>query len=215
MITILTGRRPRHLEDTFISLHKRAPGLLDSAFLCVLHQGKDPETSEMLWRRVELIDYMEERGEIWPIGQATSHLAELAQTSGRKFWLHLEDDWRLITTKEGWLDESRNILETRPGVGQVRMRHFGDPVLARHMITQQPIRWAPRDGHLESRAHWTFNPTLMRVRDIPKIYPVEGELEAMRQAAAADMDLTAHLYPGVWVHTGDDASLRVKTRCKL
>lgn len=213
VLTILTGGRAAYLADTLASTERTCPGLLTSASVVVLRQGTDEATSEVLWRHMAHFDQVHEQAEVRPIGAALSQLAALAAASGRRYWLHLEDDWRAITTVDGWLDTARGAL-AEPKVGQVRLRHLGDDVGHRHMITGQPIEWVQHGAVLIADAHWTFNPALMRVADIGSVYPCDGELQAMRRVREAGLPLAAHACPGVWTHTGDE-SLRVKTRCKL
>jgi hypothetical protein len=216
VLTILTGGRPAYLAETLDSTNRVAPGLLATARVIVLRQGTDPETDEVLWRWAHLFDQVHLQSQVSPIGEATSRLAAMAAGAGRPWWLHLEDDWQAITAAGGWLDQAKAVLTYHLDVGQVRMRHGGDPTRDRHLLTGRPIEWVRQaNGHLlAEEAHWTFNPSLMRVADIPRVYPCDGEADAIRRAHTAGLRRTAQLHPGVWTHIGG-ASLRAKTRCRL
>ena len=212
-VTILTGGRASLLADTLDSTERICPGLLDSAGVYALRQGTDQATADVLWRHMPRINHLTEQDRIHPIGDALSQLAVLAAGSGRRYWLHLEDDWRAISTVDGWLDAARGALDEHEQVGQVRLRHLGDDVSERHMITREEIRWERRGPVRIAEAHWTFNPTLMRVSDIGRVYPCGGEMEAMRRVRDAGLPLAAHACPGMWTHIGDE-SLRAQTRCQ-
>ncbi len=93
-------------------------------------------------------------------------------------------------------------------VGQVRLRHSSEKVLPYHMITRQPIRWQKHDHFwLSSSAHFTFNPCLIRVEHVPKLFPCRDEKEAQEKFLKLDL-ATAQLIPGVFWHKGVDQSRR-------
>lgn len=205
-VTLLTGSRPDLLAATIQSVLTHAPGLLESAHVAVLHNGADTPTADVLdqWSFIDTRVPVEPRLDI---GAAASAL--LGNTAGRPYSLHLEDDWGLSTLAPGWLDRARTVLSTDAQVGQVRLRHRGDPVLATHMVTHRSIRWREHHvpGHLVGLAHYTLNPSLMRSGDTPKVWPADDEQGAARRFLATRL-LTAQAVPGVFRHLGDRASLR-------
>lgn len=209
-LTILTGSRPDLLDATLTSLADRAPGLIESAAVRVLVNGGDPDTLAVadkhdLGAATEITDSLE------PIGPAVSRLAAWAADSGRPYWLHLEDDWTIATGHTGWLDEAIATLADHPSVSQVRLRHYTEPVLDRHMATGRRIAWRPHAMGVVAEAHWTLNPALMRTVDIGRVWPASGERHAQRRAHQAGMRTVVQHLPGVWVHIGGGRSLRLAT----
>ena len=150
-------------------------------------------------------------GPVAPIGPSMSRLADAAARSGRRWWLHLEDDWRAVDDP-GWLDRARAILATRREISQVRLRRSAEPVLPRHMVTGRPLVWRRHPGHVTSPdAHLTFNPSLVRTADIPTGWPCTGEADAQRRWHTAGRRAVAQLTPGVFAHIGHADSLRQRT----
>lgn len=203
-VTLLTGRRPQLFAATVTALAAGAPELLESAHVTVLHNGGDKATAELLdsypWidRRLDTTDWL-------PVGRAVSWL--VAATEDRPYVLHLEDDWSLATLDPGWLDAAVAALAD-PKVGQVRLRHRGEKVLGRHMITGRPIVWTPT---LDERwaigvAHFTLNPSLMRREDLVRLWPAIGERQAAQRFHRTGLRV-AQLNPGAFVHTGGKQSL--------
>lgn len=220
-VTILTGRRPDLLRRQLASLRIYAPGLLDTAQVHILVNGGDTTTvglaATLSAGHSNIGHSVPAMGSVWKIGPATSHLAEWARHSGATYWLHLEDDWEVVTAHPGWLDEARNILVLDPEVHQVRLRHITEPVLKQHMHTRLPITWRTADDptadHLHSAAHWTFNPSLVRTADIPKVFPAAGEKQAIQAAHRHMLDRKiAQHAPGVFRHIGGADSLADKTK---
>jgi glycosyltransferase involved in cell wall biosynthesis len=209
-VTLVTGGRADLLAKTLGSLDATAPGLLQSAHVAVLQNGVDPATTSVLDAYGDLWDHRVVVSQRLPIGQTAS--AMLGHPAPRTYVLHLEDDWLAATTVPGWLDRARAALND-PRIGQVRLRHRGDRVLSRHMVTRQPIDWQPGpDGHVTAHAHYTLNPSLMRAEDTPKIWDADdGETGAMRRFVGTGM-LTAQAVPGVFQHLGDGHSLRLGQR---
>ncbi|MBD3004877.1 glycosyltransferase [Streptomyces sp. 5-10] len=216
VITLLTGRRPGHLDHTLNRLQACAPGLLSRAHVIALHNGGDAETARVLDKYNKVIDASWTSSVLYGIGEATSMLAQQAAASGRKYWLHLEDDWALIPTTSDWLAQAQQILHTRPDVHQVRLRHTCEKTLSKHMVTGRALNWYDYSTfHLCRDTHYTLNPSLVRVKDIGKIWPADGEKAAQRRAHVNRLRGAARLTPGVFVHTGEDDSLRAETRCKV
>jgi predicted O-methyltransferase YrrM len=213
-VTILTGARPHLLARSLDALRATAPGLLDTARVTVLLNGADRATRDVLGRHTDVIDTVDATPmPIMSIGAATSRLAAAARASGRRWWLHLEDDWVAGTVHDGWLDDARGVLLDHPDVGHVRLRHRGDTTLGWHMVTRAPLVWTPGRLALHSpAAHWTLNPTLVRVADIDRVWPANSEAGAQRRAHAAGLRGAAQMLPGVFVHAGGGVeSLRART----
>lgn len=205
-VTLLTGARPDLLAATVASVRAAAPGLLSTAHVTVLHNGGDEPTAALLdrWRWIDR--RIVHTGPLLSVGQAVSALLD-AVPDGPQFWLHLEDDWQAATVTTCWFEAARSVLHRTPGVGQVRLRHQGQTVHGRHMATGRPIVWrAGGAGWVIGQAHYTLNPSLMRLVDAHRIWPASGEPQAMRRAASAGW-YVAQLTPGVFHHLGGDRSL--------
>lgn len=209
-VTLVTGGRPDLLNATLGHLERNAPGLLDSAYFAVLHNGGDHETERILDVYDELIDHRTTLDRQLPIGDTAA--AMLGTQLPRPYVLHLEDDWVAATAAPGWLDRARQALDD-PRIGQIRLRHRGDTVLTKHMITRKVIDWQPGpDGHLTGVAHYTLNPSLMRSADTPRVWDTaDGETPAMRRFYNTGL-FTAQAVPGVFRHVGDGHSLRLGQR---
>lgn len=213
-VTVLTGARPHLLTQTLTALRTAAPGLLESARVIVLRNGDDTGTRDVLHANRDVIDETITPGvALLPLGEATSLLADAAHRSAQPYWLHLEDDWVARTTSDTWLADAKTVLDSTPWVSQVRLRHFGQATLTYHMVTRQPLVWAPSGTAVLSReAHWTCNPAVVRCADIPQVWPAPTESRAQRRAHVAGLRGIAQLVPGVFVHVGDGTeSLRAKT----
>jgi hypothetical protein len=211
-VTLLTGDRPDLLRQTVTSLLIGAPGLLDSAHVAVLHNGGDRETADVLaeYREMGWIDKLTTLPDRLPIGDAAGAL--LGFPPPRPYTLHLEDDWQVATADPGWLDAARTVLAEMPDVHQVRLRHRGEPVLDRHMLTRKPLVWRQGPaGSLFAPAHFTLNPSLMRSADCAQLWPASGENGAARNFYAFSWKV-AQLTPGAFHHLGDGASLRMGQR---
>lgn len=214
VVSVLTGRRPGHLEATLARVRLCAPGLLENAQVIALHNGGDPETARVLDGHDDVIDVRWSSSDLVSIGSASSVLALQVQSSGRPFWLHLEDDWSILPVGGAWLARAQELLEEDARIGQVRLRAACEPVLGTHMVTGKPLAWVSGPGvRICPDAHYTSNPSLVRTGDAGRIWPANGECQAQRHAYAAGLRGVAQLDPGVFVHTGGDASLRLSTRC--
>lgn len=210
VVTILTGGRPSLLADTLESVRRHADGLLDTALVIALNNGGDTQTGRVLSRHDDVIDRMFTTKQMLPIGPAVSQLAHRVVRSGKPWWLHLEDDWRCHPCGD-WLDATRMIFEVSPRVSQVRLRLADEPVLSRHMVTREKLRWREMDWfRLSPDAHYTLNPSLVRTSDVEDAWPAEGERAAQRRWRKAGHREVAQLVPGVFAHTGK-TSLRRTT----
>jgi hypothetical protein len=172
--------------------------------------GSDDETEAHI-RSLPVVDrVLSHRGQRLPVGVSTSRLmAEAAGHLSARYLLHLEDDWATSTLADSWLERACAILRTRPYIGQVRLRHRSQQVLQRHMVSGTPIRWEQEDGFLWARsAHFTFNPSLLRPADLPRIFPCRDEADAQRRFLRTGFG-TAQLSPGVFRHLGARRSLRL------
>lgn len=208
-ISLLTGQRLDLFRQTVQSLQAHAGDLLARSRVVLMINGKDAETEAFAATLPFVSRVIVHRGAILPIGTATTKLMQtLAQEAD--YLLHLEDDWCISSLDGGWLERAAAILVAYPEIGQVRLRHRGERVLPYHMVTHKPIRWLRRDDFLYAeQAHFTFNPALIRARDVGRIYPCATEHEAQRHYLASGM-ASAQLSPGVFRHTGARNSLRRK-----
>lgn len=200
VVTILTGGRPGLLAETLYALTFVTPGVLDKSEVHAVVNGGDQASLDVL--KEYPVDA------VWPgpwldVGPATSHCAALALRTGRRFWLHLEDDWT-AHPDPGWLDRAAGILDGHPDVGQVRLRLAAERVLSRHMHTRRPIRWVTSDGFKYSPdAHLTFNPCLMRTADVAGTWPSDSERDAQAKRWRSGPRGVAQLVPGVFAHAGE------------
>lgn len=203
VITILTGGRPGLLASTLDSLRTACrPGVLNRARVLARVNGGDAASVAVLDQHRDFIDAVHV-GPWEDVGPATSACAEDAHRSGRRLWLHLEDDWT-AHPDTGWLDRAAAILDGHTDVGQVRLRLAAERVLARHMHTRRPIRWVASDGFKYSPdAHLTFNPTLMRTADITGTWPSDSERDAQAKRWRSGPVGVAQLVPGVFAHAGE------------
>jgi hypothetical protein len=210
-LTILTGRRPALLARTLAALPLE---LLAAAHVVVLHNGGDDETARVLVPYLPVIDRLHVHPrELLPIGEAASLLAMLALDSGKPLTCRLEDDWETASPGVEWLAWGRAILLEDPEVFEVRLRLASMPCWSKHAITGTPIVWRDHGHYRTAEGHLSIAPTLCRTADLPRIFPAEGEKDAMRKAHAAGLRRIAQLVPGVFEHIGDGESLRAKTGC--
>lgn len=215
--TLLTGRRPRVLRDTLNALQQHSPGFLKHATLIVLINSPDPDTRAIISGLDHVDRVLVHDGPLLSIGVATSRLMAEVSTlpDSVDTVLHLEDDWRAHTFDAGWLARGLSLLDTHERIGQVRLRDAADRVLRRHMITNRPIQWTPLQGDRRaSSAHFTFNPSLVRRKDLTALFPCEDETEAQRLFLKAGF-ASAQLVPGTFTHIGDEDSLRRRARASM
>lgn len=208
VVTVLTGRRPKLLQETLDSLALSSPGLLETCYLAVLHNGGDDETKAVTSRYRQLIDRLDTSDALMPIPNATATCATMAEASGRRFWLHLEDDWRSLGVHKDWLNEAQAILDTDSKISQIRLRHHLEPVLKKHMVTGEPLVWQQRSGYNLGRSvHKTWNPALVRTEDAMVGFPARDEKDHQRQWMESGRCKVAQLLPGEFVHIGEQKSL--------
>lgn len=209
VITVLAGGRPDLADDTLSSFPTQL--MRDAQVLCI-HNGADEETGVVLEKYRTLFDTFVVNDKVESIGYNTALAADYAAASGKTFWLHLEDDWHYDTFDHDWLETAKTVLQD-PEIAQVRLRHVGQTVLTRHMVTNRRIDWEPHRGWLTAETHLTTNPSLVRTADVTKMWPADGEKAMQRKAWNAGMKKVAQLYPGAFHHTGDGRSLRAITNC--
>lgn len=212
VVTILTGRRPKLLKQTLESILDKCPELLEDNTVIVLNNAYDRGTNEVL-KEYDFIDEVIVRKKTVSIGRAMTILAEAAKKSGKQLWLMLEDDWQCMSSD--WVKEATK-LASNNGISQVRLRLDSEKVLTRHMITGEPINWKVRSGFkISNNAHLTFNPSIIKARDIDNIFPCTGERHAQKNWLENGMGKVVQLTPGVFQHIGEGQSLRELTRCEL
>jgi hypothetical protein len=202
-ITLLTGARPDLLKETLINL----PTFLFKNMFALLN-GNDKESRFIL--QSYCIPFIS-TSEIKSIGDNISFLTKEVKNKNKKYWLHIEDDWKFIYS-ENWLQKAKLALQESY---QVRLRHISEKVLHKHMITGQIIEWQDLPNFTLGKAHLTFNPFLMKTQEINKIFPCIGEKDAQRNALKNNLQIVSQLKPGNFYHIGDDNSLRLKTKCQI
>jgi hypothetical protein len=208
IVTFLTGKRPELLSETIKSIKDNCPELLDNDVL-VFNNSGDKETQKII--QTYGFDSMVNHGTL-PIGSAISALAYKALEYNQTYWIHVEDDWYCHSS--GWYKEAIKHIQN-PDVSQVRLRLDSEPVLKKHMITGEEIVWQESETYkYAEKAHMTFNPSIIRCEDIPKIFPCTGERDAQKNWLQNGMQGVVQLIPGVFEHIGEDNSLRAITRCE-
>lgn len=212
VLTLLTGRRPDLFARTVESALENAPGLLEESLVVVLVNGGDADSLAFVERFSDVIDRRLVTPRVRPIGRSVSTLSHWAGRSGRRYWLHLEDDWECRPV-DGWLDEAKGLLLA--GAAQVRLRRAEERVLDRHMVTREPLLWVERGDHRwSSDAHYTLNPSLVWTSSAEDAWPATGERAAQRRWHRRGMTVSAQHLPGVFAHIGQDRSLREATGCE-
>lgn len=209
-VTIITGHRPELLEQTLTSLLASTPGLLETAFVAILHNGADTPTADVLERfdHLRIFDHITTSSATMHIGQAAA--AMLGTSPPRPYVLHLEDDWTCDGAPDGWYPSARQMLDDYPGVGQVRLRVNTEPVRRNHAITREWITWeeGPPGYYVATGAHYTLNPSLMRSADTPTVWVnPDSETGAQMRYDATGWE-TLQQIPGVFRHIGGGRSLR-------
>ncbi len=207
-ISILTGGRLNLLRQTIESLLENRPNLHEH-HITVLVNGDDPATVAYV-RQLPFVDRcLTHTNGVLPIGAATSRVVQaVAQKAGVEYVLHLEDDWRTVAQSADWLEQAYTLLQTDSQIGQVRLRHSRERVLPYHMVTQRPIRWQQHANHtFAPAAHYTFNPSLVRVAHLNAIFPCRDERQAQQNFLKLGLG-TAQLLPGVFCHLGEQQSRR-------
>jgi hypothetical protein len=205
LVTILTGSRPLLLERTLASLKAHHGPLMQDAETQVMHNGGDWPTVQVLDRYPDLVGVITVTPTLYGIGEAVSKLFELAAQSDAEYLLHLEDDWEAYPGD--WYHQAVRLLED--GAFQVRLRRSVEHSLPRHMVTKRPIRWVSGNHHrFTADAHYTLNPSLIRLADVRKGWPATGEQDAQRKFWEAGCRQVAQLVPGIWSHIGGEDSLR-------
>lgn len=209
LITLLTGSRPHYLERTLKAMIEHQPEVWEDSKVLVLHNGGDPETREVLKAYWDHFDQVRTTSMLFPIGPATSLLMEYAQDYEAEYLLHLEDDW---TAGPGDLPLGADLLDE--GIFQVRLRKALERVLPKHMVTGKSITWRWSLTHacqVAYDAHYTLNPSLMRLQDIKVGFPARDERHAQAKFHAAGYRKVAQLVPGIFTHIGEQ-SLRKQRR---
>lgn len=207
VVTVLAGGRPGLLSKMLDSLLGVLAPFPESRVVAFLNQ-EDPASESQFPHHVEVL---KNTSGVAPIGVGYAALAR--SVGDARWWLHIEDDWKAFDphTAQAMLREAVWALEHHSDVIQVRLRFWKERVLARHMVTGRPIGWQLRGGHFPvAAAHWTFNPSLVRGTAAGWFAEgVDGEQDAQAKVHAQHPDAKIiQTIPGVFVHLGDNASLR-------
>lgn len=203
VVTILAGGRPdllsRQLASGIPWLGAEVVAVLNS------HDGRSAGALTALGIPFEVPE--EGRLHTAIIGAGVAHCAHLAIQSGKRYWLHLEDDWEMSTADGSWLSRAIEALDVRKEIKQVRLRHVGERVLPYNMITRRTLSWRADHelGIATDEAHWTFNPSLVRTSEVAPIFAREL-ITASAERRAQEIfkgDVVAQLYPGAFHHIGE------------
>jgi len=204
----LAGGRAKLLARTLESFAARWPEQVRAAHICAFVNGADKPSRSVIEQAGWIDRTLTYESEVMSIGIATSIVVgAVAGHGGVDLVLHLEDDWETRTIDSDALARAAAIMEDQT-VGQVRLRHRSEQCLARHMITQKPIRWRQGEEHRRADAHFTFNPSLVRSAVVDRVFPARDERDAQRRFLMTGLDVI-QLEPGVFAHIGSQNSRRL------
>jgi hypothetical protein len=223
-VSILTGGRPQLLRRSLQANQALWTSVFPASSVMAYVNQNEPETVGVL-KAFNLRHEINPSKSITSIGRGVRLLASAAMQSGCRYWLHLEDDWSVVDSAQSRLRavmaEARQILETRPLVELVRLRLASERTLDYHMVTKARLSWEQVGGrHRETKSHWTFNPSLVRLgpgapaHTIARASQLDIQGEVATQRAVNDQHpglRVAQIVPGLFTHTGDSDSLRVRT----
>ena len=205
-VSLVTGGRLDLLKQTLEALSGNPPTILADHPVAVAMNRDDPDTLGFL-KSSPFVDAIAPSRQCLTVGQATSRAVTQALDFGPDVLLHLEDDWLAQGPDDRWLAPALALLES-PAIGQVRLRRADDGVLARHMVTGNPLTWHPFVQHAVCpSAHFTFNPSVFRANVAGAIFPCSSEREAQQKYLGLGL-ASAQLIPGVFCHSGEGRSLR-------
>jgi hypothetical protein len=214
VITILTGRRPTLLAKTLSTIECECRELLAKNRVIAMVNGGDEASVKIIEDATWIDERLVTQEPLLAIGPAVSRLWEAAELAKHQYLMHLEDDWGC---SRSWYEEARGILDADKEIGQVRLRRHvpqsavGHAVMRYHMVTGRPLRWEKlRLGgvrYLRCRAHFTFNPALIRASLAATLVPCDSELDAAKKFDAHRLKV-AQTLPGAFRHLGGDQSLR-------
>lgn len=218
VMAMLCGGRPALLSRTLASLRQCVQQDPVRIVGVAMLNSHDPESEEILidsgfFGKIYLA---KNGGKVVPIGPAVTGLmmrsAELAGQFDIQNVMHLEDDWQCCSMK--WVQDAACYLND-PAVGQVRLRLASETVMTNNCISGRRIKWIPEHQHqISSNAHYTFNPNMIRAKDIPRFFgsddaPIAGERGAQLGFESCGLSVV-QVHPGAFMHIGSDASLRGK-----
>lgn len=212
VVAILGGKRPQLTQRTIDSVLDKCPELFESNKVIFFNNANDKATRDLV-ESYDFIDKLIVRKKTVSIGRAMSILAEEVKKSGEELYLLLENDW--LCTNSGWLEQAQR-LARNSRISQVRLRLDSERVLPNHMITGEPIKWRTKSGFkIADKAHFTQNPSIIKVSDIDNIFPATGERKAQKNWLENGMGKVVQLTPGAFQHIGEGQSLREVTQCEL
>lgn len=227
-ITVLTGNRLELLKRTLESLNRADSAVLESAYVVVFLNGKDEETAAYLSHKTFIDEFLYEPSPLpEPIGKAMRRLVRRVQKTDARFLLHLEDDWECTAKDASFLLDAGTILQMQEKVGQVRLRSASEKTSLQHMVGGSFHAWQDTEiGGVKCKVsglHFTFNPSLVRVRDLSSIFSNTAPDLGVRQRGherdvAANFKRfgwsVAQLMPGVFRHIGIGKLSRVSKNRK-
>jgi hypothetical protein len=213
-VTALAGERPDLLRSCIQSIRRmpiigrqsmRCPSLIGMA---IVHSN-DVESADILRGAGYEVEVRGASTNCDNVSRLWRRAFESYDCDCDGYALHIEGDWVLIDDggKPGqWLKTAMKVLRERHDVGQVRLRVMHDPVKQFNMVTGEAVKTSPDMNCMIGNFHASLNPTLMRVRDLPKFYPFATEPEFMLKFERAGFKV-AQLVPGCFVHIGGGRSL--------
>lgn len=216
IVTIAAGGRPNLLRRSLESMPWLRSAIWSTvAKRAVLCRG-DAESATLLRAHGFMVELADSASDTATCGETFSTCAKLASDSGKRYWLHLEDDWIVDTLDTTWLTRGANLLDGSRDVVQVRLRHAGQRTGLINMATGQAFGWRAGDGDgvLIASAHCAYGPALMRAPD-GRAFVADSERAMAKRVWESGRSLVARIMPGAFVHVGDGESLREITKCKL
>jgi hypothetical protein len=203
-VTVLTGSRPHLLKQTLEYLPEI---LFENMF--ILLNGNDQESKDVIYEFPVDFDYTDK---MLYIGQSVSKIAEYVQSTNKKYWLHIEDDWKYVSDNLDWLYQAQTLLKENPEFSQIRLRHISEKVLPYSQVTKKPIEWKNHKWGKFGEAHYTHNPSLLRVADIDCFFPEHYERQAQTNAYNNGKRIIFQLNPGCFFHMGEGEKSLKRTR---
>jgi hypothetical protein len=204
--TILTGGRPDLLRRTLAASSE----VIERCDAVHAHSWKGDEETAAVLR--EMLNNCVHGGSGLANGPAVSACARYFLDSGCDVWLHLEDDWELMSERAAlepdWFDVAVELVKNT-SIGQVRLReveHLGSPITIegkdgvrfafdgsgasnRNWVSGTLVEWRTHERwpFMAGPAHLTFNPFMMGRSMAEQVFwaPVENELHAMDRFHAA------------------------------
>lgn len=181
VVAILTYRRPQYLDKTLSSFFDLNQTSLDKFVFVAVIQDRDRLTEKVFNKFKKHFQWIKR---ITNVGCAEGWnvlMREILQQMPEyRYILYLQDDWMSVGPVSAFTDELMGLLALDHEIGQIRLREQRSRVCKKNRISGLKIVYQPRTENIDkSDAHFTFNPTLMRMEAIKRMVPIKKELAGM------------------------------------